>query len=319
MPTFVSLFAGCGGSSLGYRMAGYKEMLAIDFNDNAVKTFRLNFNCPVWKEDIRKISGNDILSFVNIDKYELDLLDGSPPCQGFSTAGKRNINDRRNDLVMEYIRLVREIMPKVFVMENVKGMAIGRMRGLFKLYFRELVKSGYIVSARILNAKHYNVPQNRERVFFIGVRKDINIKPIFPKPSQKILTVKDAIYNFDISDEEIIYPGDKILKIVKIMKPGTKMSDYILKTGYNLIRLSWNKPSPTITKTFNRHIAGLIHPDEDRFLTIGELKRLASFPDDFRMAGSFEDKWARIGNAVMPNQMLAIAEAIRDGILLTGQ
>jgi len=109
-PTVISTFAGCGGSSLGYKWAGYKELLAIEWEDNAVQTFKLNFpEIPVWQRDICSVTGKEILDFCNIKRGELDLFDGSPPCQGFSTAGKRQVKDSRNDLFKEYVRLVNDL------------------------------------------------------------------------------------------------------------------------------------------------------------------------------------------------------------------
>lgn len=170
--TAIFLFAGCGGSSLGYKWAGFKEILAIDFDRNAVETFKLNFpEIPIWEKDIKEIKGTDILNFCNIQKGELDVLDGSPPCQGFSMAGKRNVYDKRNDLVLEYIRLVDELQPKVFVMENVSGMIKGTMKGLFKEYMLKMKELNYEVKCKLMNAKYYNVPQSRERLIWIGIRK----------------------------------------------------------------------------------------------------------------------------------------------------
>jgi len=116
-PTVISTFAGCGGSSLGYSMAGFKELLAIEWDNNAVETFKLNFqDVPVYYGDIAKISIDEILEMTGLKPGELDIFDGSPPCQGFSTAGKRIIDDPRNSLFKEYIRLLRGLQPKVFVM-----------------------------------------------------------------------------------------------------------------------------------------------------------------------------------------------------------
>ena len=108
-PTVISTFAGCGGSSLGYKMAGFKELLAIDFDKNSVDTFKLNFpNVEIWQKDIKEVSSKDILDFCKLKVGELDILDGSPPCQGFSMAGKRKITDLRNDLFLEFTRLIDE-------------------------------------------------------------------------------------------------------------------------------------------------------------------------------------------------------------------
>jgi DNA (cytosine-5)-methyltransferase 1 len=173
-PTLISLFAGCGGSSLGYSMAGYRELLAVEWDDHAVATFRLNFpDVPVYHGDIAKLSVDECLRLAGIGPEELDVLDGSPPCQGFSTAGKRKMDDGRNQLFREYVRLLRGLRPKVLVMENVSGMVKGKMKLIFAEILRELKESGYHVSARLMNAMYYGVPQSRQRMIFIGVREDL--------------------------------------------------------------------------------------------------------------------------------------------------
>ena len=173
-PTVISLFAGCGGSSLGYSMAGYRELLAVEWDDHAVETFRLNFpDVPVFHGDIAKLSVEECLRLAGIGPGELDVLDGSPPCQGFSTAGKRRMDDGRNQLFHEYVRLLRGLQPKVPVMENVSGMVKGKMKLIFAEIMRELKDSGYAVSARLMNAMYFGVPQSRERMIFIGIRDDL--------------------------------------------------------------------------------------------------------------------------------------------------
>jgi DNA (cytosine-5)-methyltransferase 1 len=170
-PTVVSLFAGCGGSSLGYSMAGYRELLAVEWDDHAVETFKANFpEVPVYHGDIAKLSVDECLRLADIRPGELDVLDGSPPCQGFSTAGKRKMDDGRNQLFREYVRLLRGLQPKVLVMENVSGMVKGKMKLIFVEILQELKASGYHVSARLMNAMYYDVPQSRQRMIFIGVR-----------------------------------------------------------------------------------------------------------------------------------------------------
>lgn len=172
-PTVISTFAGGGGSSLGYSMAGYNELLAVEWDDNAVETLRLNFpDLRIYHGDIAKLSVEQCLEMAQIEPGELDVFDGSPPCQGFSTAGKRILNDPRNQLFREYIRLLRGLRPKVFVMENVSGMVKGKMKLVFAEIMKELKASGYQVSARLMNAMYFNVPQSRQRMIFIGVRDD---------------------------------------------------------------------------------------------------------------------------------------------------
>jgi len=173
-PTVVSLFAGCGGSSLGYSMAGFRELLAVEWDDHAVQTFKLNFqDVPVWHGDIADLSVEECLRITGLQPGELDVLDGSPPCQGFSTAGKRKIDDGRNQLFQEYVRLLRGLEPKILVMENVSGMVKGKMKLIFADIMRELKASGYHVSARLINAMYFGVRQSRERIIFVGVREDL--------------------------------------------------------------------------------------------------------------------------------------------------
>jgi len=180
-PTVISTFAGCGGSSLGYSMAGFRELLAVERDDNAVETFKMNFpGVPVYHGDIAKISVDRVLEMTGLKPGELDVFDGSPPCQGFSTAGKRIIDDPRNQLFREYVRLLRGLRPRVFVMENVSGMVKGIMKIVFVEILKELKASGYKVSARLLNAMYFGVPQSRQRMIFVGVRDDLGVEPSHP-------------------------------------------------------------------------------------------------------------------------------------------
>lgn len=174
VPTVVSTFAGCGGSSLGYRLAGYDERLAVEWDDHAVATFRANFpDVPAYHGDIAALSVADCLRLARVAPGELDLLDGSPPCQGFSTSGNRALDDPRNQLFREFTRLLRGLMPRAFVLENVSGMVKGKMKLLFAEILRELKSCGYVVQVRLLNAAHYGVPQDRERLIFVGLRADL--------------------------------------------------------------------------------------------------------------------------------------------------
>lgn len=318
--TVISTFAGCGGSSLGYSCAGFRELLAIEWDANAVDSFKQNFReIPVWQRDICLISIGEILEFCRLSKGELDVLDGSPPCQGFSMAGKREVRDTRNDLFKQYVRLVDGLQPKVFIMENVPGMAKGKMRGRFIEILGTLKRLNYRVKCKQMNAKYYSVPQSRERLLFLGVRKDLKIEPSFPVPSGRVTTAAGALS--DLKElGEVKYPRGKAAEFYDYIKPGESLSDVFIKkfkrnAYYNLIKVDPNKPVNTITKLFADSMSGLLHWKEKRFMTINELKRLSSFPDDFILTGKFEEQWARIGNAVMPRFMQAIAEHVRDKIL----
>jgi DNA (cytosine-5)-methyltransferase 1 len=155
-PTVISTFAGCGGSSLGYKLAGFRELLAVEWDDNAVETFRLNFpGVPVFHGDIAKLTGAECMRLAGIGPGELDVFDGSPPCQGFSTAGKRRFDDPRNSLFREYARLLKELQPRVFVMENVTGMVKGCMKQAYLTIIAELRACGY----RARNAIHRPLSQ----------------------------------------------------------------------------------------------------------------------------------------------------------------
>lgn len=193
-PTVISTFAGCGGSSLGYKLAGFHELLAVEWDRNAVDTFRLNFpGVPVYHGDIAKLTGAECMKLAGIGPGELDVFDGSPPCQGFSTAGKRKFDDPRNSLFREYARLLKELQPRVFVMENVTGMVKGAMKQAYLTIIAELRACGYRARGEVLNAMYYNVPQSRERVIIIGVRNDLGIEPSHPKPQTRPVTVREAI------------------------------------------------------------------------------------------------------------------------------
>lgn len=311
----VSLFAGAGGSSTGYVMAGGKVKLAVEWDDNAVATYKANYpNTPIYHGDVCQLSVEEILKTIGLKSSELDILDGSPPCQGFSTAGKRDFCDPRNQLFKEYVRILRGLQPKVFVMENVSGMVKGKMKLIFAEILKELKESGYQVKAKLMNAQYYGVPQSRQRMIFIGVRNDLNIAPSHPNPQSNIITVGDALQGLkDIG--EIVYPEGKAKMIGLLLKPWQTGSDITKGSSFSLVKLDMNKPSRTITKTVRKSMCGHLHPLENRFMTINELKRLHTFPDNYIFLGKFEEKWARIGNSVPPFLMKAIAEHIDNNIL----
>lgn len=308
-PTVISLFAGCGGSSLGYSMAGYRELLAVEWDQNAVDTFRLNFpDVPIYHGDIAKLSIEECLQMTGLQPGELDVLDGSPPCQGFSTAGKRRLDDPRNDLFREYVRLLRGLMPRVFVMENVSGMIKGKMKLVFSEILRELKASGYRVSARLMNAMYFNVPQSRQRMIFIGVREDLDIAPSHSKTASRLIRLREALNDLD----KVAFDGDHISDLRRKRWQETRRGD-AHHERFALIRLDWNKPVPTILKVSGS--GGHMHPDEPRLLASRELQRCASFPDQWQFVGTWKRVVERIGNSVPPLFMRAIAEHIRDNIL----
>lgn len=313
-PSVISTFSGCGGSSLGYKMAGCDVKLAVEWDDHAAEMYRLNFpTTKLFHGDIAKLSVEEALEMAGLKAGELDIFDGSPPCQGFSMAGARDFNDARNHLFEEYCRLLKGLQPKVFVMENVKGMVTGKMKITFAACLRLLKDCGYDVGVRVINAAWYGVPQTRWRTIFIGVRKDLGIKPSHPEPTTREVSVKEAIANCPESEFYNEITEDRAsFKYLDKMKPGETASKYDPKGHYfGLSRINLNEPSPTIIKT----AGGLLHYSLPRTMNIAELKRLGSFPDSYKLSGAFSKQWARIGNSVPPLMMRAIAKHIRLNIL----
>ena len=203
----ASTFSGCGGSCLGYRMAGFKVVWANEFVPAAQDSYNSNKSndCYLDKRDIKAVKADEILSQTGLKKGELDLFDGSPPCQAFSTAGKRHkgwgkeksyehgAKQCNETLFNDYIRLVQGLMPKVFVAENVSGLVKGTAKGMFLEILRDLKACGYRVKCQVLDAQWLGVPQSRKRTIFIGVRDDLNLEPTHPRPLAYRYSVKDAL------------------------------------------------------------------------------------------------------------------------------
>ncbi len=341
--TVVSTFAGCGGSSLGYKWAGGKVLAAIEWDKNAVETYRLNHHgTPVLHRDIATVTVDELLEVTGLQPGELDIFDGSPPCQGFSTAGKRVMDDPRNQLFREYVRLLAGLRPKVFVMENVSGMVKGKMKLVFVEILKELKAQGYKVSARLLNAMYFGVPQSRQRMIFIGVRDDLGIEPSHPNAETRPITVKESIgcvasfHNSSFSwkpmtdrpfatltktrsrahlvDYEMRPISDRAQALwhkIPIGKNGTSVSGP--NKDFSLFKLHPSRPCPTVCKEQTAG-QGIMHWAEPRYLSAVELGRVGSFPDAF-LWGSTENAVARIGNSVPPRFMQSIAEHIYATIL----
>ena len=249
------------------------------------------------------------MNMAGIVSGELDVLDGSPPCQGFSTAGKRKFDDPRNSLFNEYARLLDELQPRVFVMENVTGMVKGVMKQAYLTIIQTLRDCGYNCKGEVLNAMYYNVPQSRERVIIIGVRNDLEIEPSHPKPQTRPKTFQDAMANCVPSNET----PPKVTPLRKNRWTET-MRGKVHHDRFSLLRLDWHKPVPTILKVSGS--GGHFHPDEPRLLTISELQACASFPSKFQFGSRWDSAVERIGNSVPPNLMKAIGEHIKTNILV---
>jgi DNA (cytosine-5)-methyltransferase 1 len=263
-------------------MSGFRELLVVEQDNNAVSTFRLNFpDVSIYDGDICKLSSEQCMRLAEIKPRELDVLDGSPPCQGFSTAGRRELNDDRNQLFRQFVRLLRDLQPSVFVMENVAGMIKGKMRLIFAEILRELKTCGYQVSARLLNSKYFEVPQSRQRLIFIGVRDDLNTEPSHPmaKSMSGGMIRIDGVFK-RYSEKRY---GDVIVNQGECTQTLTKMS-----------RFFWNKTTEFGPKSY---------------------KLCCSFPEGFEFHGSKSKMKERLGNSVPPFFMKAIAEHVKNEIL----
>jgi DNA (cytosine-5)-methyltransferase 1 len=220
----IDLFCGCGGFSKGFEQAGFNVRFGIDLWEDAITTYKLNFpNAVVLNEDITKITGEKILKKIHLSADDVDVIIGGPPCQGFSVSGKRMIDDKRNVLYKSFVEIVSEIKPKIFVMENVPGLVRLFEGKVAKQVFEDFTNIGYNVSMKILSADNYGVPQQRKRVFFVGLNKekiDTSISYAYPKPSygkgtkNKALTCKDAISDLDfVPDDRVL--GEDIPYVLK--------------------------------------------------------------------------------------------------------
>ena len=319
----ASTFSGCGGSCLGYRMAGFQVVYANEWDKNARESYILNHGASIDPRDIRDIKPDEVLKAVRMRPGELDVLDGSPPCQGFSTAGSRDLSDSRNNLFWEYARLLKGIQPKAFVAENVSGMVKGTMKGIFLEVLGELKACGYRVRCRVLDAQWLGVPQVRKRVIFVGFREELEIEPSYPAPLPYRYSVQDACPWIAqcIRDESYGWEKDQTevpSATIRSGRTGTE-SVAVYERGEKKPGSNWNPHN----KTFNNKPCGTIPAFVDdcfqvksgtkkRKFTIPEVKRICSFPDDFQLAGSYAQQWARLGNSVPPRMMEKIAACVRD-------
>ncbi len=326
--TSIELFAGAGGLALGMEKAGFKHIFLNEIDHDACAT--LKYNRPEWhvvEQDVRTISFKQ-------SNGQVDFLSGGFPCQAFSYAGKQGgFNDTRGTLFFELARAVKEIQPKVFMGENVKGLTAhdgGRTLQTIKNTIREL---GYtLVEPRVLKAILYQVPQKRERLILIAIRNDLADKVQFhwPAPYHRIMTLRDAFFKGELYDTDVPpsdgqkYPPKK-QKVMELVPMGGYWRDLPLdvqkkymggsfeleggKTGMAR-RLSLNEPSLTLTCAPAQKQTERCHPIETRPLTVREYARIQTFPDDWKFAGTLSSQYKQIGNAVPVNLAYAIGRSL---------
>ena len=346
----ISTFAGGGGSSTGYRLAGGKILCINEFVKEARNTYHENYpNTPILPDDIKELTGEDLLTAANIGAGEVDILDGSPPCSAFSMAGSvvqgsghsigfgktKKYSDGKQvenieDLFFEFIRIAKDVKPKVIVGENVSGLLMGEAKHYYYKITVAFEKIGYNVSSMLLDSSHYGVPQTRKRVIFIAVRKDVtdaigltslNIAGIFPEKSSRVpVTCGNAFSDLVYDEEEIkmltesFTKGSHFVTASKMPLDPKKVltgCDFHPKGHhFNMKRISRFKPAPTITAS-----GGCIHWSEMRKLALCETRRLTSLPEDFKLTGKWEQRSERMGRMVPPLMMKAIAGSIYKKVL----
>ena len=322
----IELFAGAGGLALGLEEAGLNCVMLNEIDKNACDTLRKNRpNWNVIEGDVTKI---------NFKQYKgtVDLLTGGFPCQAFSYAGKQlGFEDARGTLFYEFARAIKEVKPLVAVGENVRGLLTHDNGKTLEGMISILKELGYKVFVpQVLKAIFFNVPQKRERLFIVAVRKDVNIEFEYPKPYKKILTIKDALkagvlFKTDVpASAGQKYPKDKI-EVMKLVPPGGYWRDLPLdiqksymkksfflgggKTGMAR-RMSWDEPSLTLTCAPAQKQTERCHPDETRPFTVREYARIQTFPDSWEFAGSLTSQYKQIGNAVPVNLAKAMGKQI---------
>lgn len=321
--TVASTFAGCGGSCTGFEMAGYRVLWSNEFLPIARESYAANHPHTILDgRDIREVQAEDILAAIGLERGELDVFNGSPPCQAFSSAGKgakgwgtereyaNGVSQKNEELFFDFIRLLKGLQPRAFVAENVAGLVRGAAIGMFKIIMRELAAAGYAVRCKVLDAQWLGVPQSRARAIFIGVRRDLEIEPQFPKPRDYRYTLREVlpgiasvVYDSGTKNPAFIRTGvltDKPCKAITVGMDGINSYHFKVRDAAvpKCLDEEWHRLSP----------------GEPRKFTIDELRAVCGFPPDYILRGTYAEQWARLGNAVPPLMMRAIAETLRDGL-----
>lgn len=313
----LELFAGAGGLAIGLEKAGLKCEALNEIDKWACQSLRINR--PNWN-----VLEGDIKSF-SFEKFrdKIDVVTGGFPCQAFSYAGKKlGLEDARGTLFYEFARVVKEVKPPICLGENVRGLLSHDKGKTLKGMISILDEIGYRVEpVQVLKAINYRVPQKRERLILIGIRKDITIKYNYPKPHSKIFNLSDALkkgslYKTDVPKSDGSKYPDHKRKVLEMVPPKGYWRDlpveiqkqymgksYFLgggKTGMAR-RIGWDEPSLTLTCSPAQKQTERCHPEETRPFTVREYARIQTFPDDWKFAGSVSQKYKQIGNAVPCN------------------
>ncbi len=322
----LELFAGAGGLALGLEKSGLKCIALNEIDKWACETLRNNR--PNWNVLEGDVKNFDFSGY----KGKVDVVTGGFPCQAFSYAGKKlGLNDARGTLFYEFARVVQQVKPAICIGENVRGLLSHNHGKTLKGMISILDEIGYkIAPVEVLKAIHYKVPQKRERLVLVGVRKDIDIEFEYPKPHKRIYTLKDALKKGDLFDcnvpksKGVKYPEYK-KQVLDLVPPKGYWRDlpvdiqkeymggsYYLgggKTGMAR-RIGWDEPSLTLTCSPAQKQTERCHPDETRPFTVREYARIQTFPDEWEFAGSVAQQYKQIGNAVPVNLGIEIGYSI---------
>ncbi len=305
--TSVELFAGAGGLALGLENAGFRHNLLVEIDKYASAT--LKSNRPDWNVACADVRG---LSF---DGLTADVVAGGFPCQAFSYAGNQlGFEDARGTLFFELARCIKELKPKIALCENVRGLLSHDNGKTLKAMLSILDDLGYRVSFKVLRAQYLDVPQKRERLVIIAVRKDLDMPALFPKENDYTISMREALLNVPSSSGQQYPPRKR--EIMSLVPPGGYWRDLPIemqkeymagsfhlgggKTGMAR-RLSWDEPSLTLTCSPAQKQTERCHPEETRPLNVREYARVQTFPDDWKFEGSANAQYKQIGNAVPVN------------------
>ena len=321
--TAIELFAGAGGLALGLEQAGINTLEYIEFNKACCET--LKANRPGWNVICDDIHNVDFIGY----KGKVDIITGGFPCQAFSYAGKKlGFDDTRGTLFHEFARCVREVRPKIFLAENVRGLVSHDKGRTLQTIIEVLGSLGYHIQHKVLNAAYYGVGQKRERIVIIGTRNDLPIKFKFPEADKQMTTLRQALKGCPASHGAEY--SEKKKKVLKLVPPGGCWVDlpeniakeYMGKSFYSgggrrgmARRISWDEPCLTLTCSPSQKQTERCHPEETRPFTVREYARIQSFPDDWKFCGGIGDQYKQIGNAVPVELARRVGIQLKEALL----
>lgn len=330
-PKSIELFAGAGGLALGLEEAGFQHIALVERDAPAAATLKMNRpNWNVLNEDVAAVAERDLETEFHLARKELDLLSGGAPCQSFSYSGKKlGLEDVRGTMFYHYATFLRKLQPKTFLFENVKGLLNHDQGRTFRTILSCFAEVGYETYYQVLNAWNYGVPQKRERLITIGIRKDLADKARFefPEPLNCKPTLRDIKLDDNPSKDECAFYSESKAKVFALVPQGgwwkhidPAIAKEYMKGSWGLTagggctgflrRLSLDEPSLTIMTSPNMKMTDRCHPLETRPFSYRENARIQTFPDNWQFCGTLSEKYKQIGNAVPVNLAKEIGVAI---------